>query len=101
MGMMGASLLMPRRATTALAWARERIARWIRKAGIRRGWRCFGTVLTPDVIQSHGRCGIWSTAKSLPMDRIHFGPADVINLLTSSGFTSLAIAGDVRAVSTA
>ena len=33
--------------------------------------------------------------------RIHFGTADMNNLPTSSGFTSLAMEGDLRAVSTA
>lgn len=80
---------------------RKRIARWIRKARIRGGSRCVGFVLTPDVIQSNGRCGIWSTANSLQMDRIHFGAADMNNLPTSSRFSDLATEGDFRAVSTA
>jgi hypothetical protein len=41
------------------------------------------------------------TANSLPMDRIHFGAADMINLPTSSRFIYLAMEGDVRAVSAA
>lgn len=97
----GLPILMLGRTQTALAWGRRRIARWIRKAGIRRSWRCFGPVLTPDVIHSNGRCGIRSTANSLPMDRIHFGPADVINLPTSSRFIHVAMEGEVRAVSAA
>lgn len=52
---------------------RKRIARLIRKAGIRGASRRFGTVLTPGVIQSNGPRGIWSTASSLPMGRTHCG----------------------------
>ena len=58
-------------------------------------------MLTPGVIRSNGQRGIWSTANSLPMDRIHFGAADMTNLPTSSGFSYLAMEGDVCAVSTA
>lgn len=89
------------RADNGTRMERKRIARWIRKAGIRGGWRCFGTVLTSGVIQSNGRCGIWSTANSLLMDRIHFGAADMINLPTLSRFIYPAMERDVRAVSTA
>ena len=84
----------------ATRMGRKGIARWIRKAGIRGAWRCFGIVLTLDLNQ-RGRPRIRSAANSLPMDRIHFGAADINNLPTSSGFTYLAMEGDLRAVSAA
>jgi hypothetical protein len=80
---------------------RKRIAWWNRQAGIRGDWRCFGIVLTPGVIQSNGRCGIWSSANSFPIDRFHFRDAHMINLPTSSRFIYLAMERDIRAVSTA
>lgn len=79
---------------------RKRFARFLRKAGIRGAGRCFSCVVTPDAIQSSGR-GISSTANSLPIDRIHFGAADMINLPTSSRFNYLAMEGDARTVLTA